>query len=105
MQMVRAFLLLPRIISYNLLGMGSEMIPEWFLDVQGKKVGPFTLEQVHGLLEDGEIRKFNRVTRDPLGREWITVDEALTKKQPEPETPPTLPGTEPMDSVAAIALP
>ena len=35
---------------------------DWYLEVNGRKVGPFTLDQIQGLLNDGEIRAYHQVT-------------------------------------------
>ena len=75
---------------------------QWHLEVNGKKVGPFTLDQIQGLYEDGEIRGYHQVTSDQLHGKWITVQElvdsaGLTAPAPPPEITGTgeLPTLEP----------
>jgi hypothetical protein len=57
---------------------------DWYLEVNGKKVGPFTLDQIQGLLEDREIRAYHQVTSNDMGGRWISVDELLQSHAPPP---------------------
>ena len=49
----------------------------WFLEVNGKKTGPFTFEQIEGFLEEGEIRPYYQVTAPHLEGRWISVQELV----------------------------
>lgn len=57
---------------------------EWFLEVEGKRIGPYTIEHILGLLQEGEILPYHRVTSDSVGAEWMSVQELknLIKAQP-----------------------
>ena len=60
---------------------------EWFLEVVGKKTGPFSTEQVLGLLADKEIRGTQRITAD-LSAGWVgrvTSAEGEGDSAAEPE--------------------
>ena len=48
---------------------------EWFLEVEGRKTGPFPTEQILGLLADHEIPETTRVLSAAPGSSWITVRE------------------------------
>ena len=37
---------------------------KWFLELEGKKVGPFSPEQILGLLADGETYRFMAYDRN-----------------------------------------
>jgi len=68
---------------YHFYDMGtrtpSSGTSEWFLDVQGKKIGPYSAEQIAGLLSDKEIRADHRVTSDRLKGEWIEVRQLVSQ--------------------------
>ena len=50
---------------------------EWFLDLNGKKAGPYSVEQVQALVQEGEVHGQTRATSDRLNQEWITVAELI----------------------------
>ena len=50
---------------------------EWFLDLNGKKAGPYTVEQVQALVQEGEVHGQIRATSERLNQEWITVAELI----------------------------
>lgn len=50
---------------------------EWFLEVNGRKVGPFTVEQIQGFLDDGEIRAYHQVTSEQMAGHWVSVSDLL----------------------------
>jgi hypothetical protein len=47
------------------------------LDVEGTKVGPYTLDQIRGFIKDGEILARHKITAPHLGWQWTTVGEIL----------------------------
>jgi hypothetical protein len=53
---------------------------EWYLEVNGRKVGPFTLDQIQGFLDDGEIRAYHQVTSAEVGGKWMSVEEMLESR-------------------------
>lgn len=59
----------------------------WYLEVNGKKIGPFTLEQIQGFLSDGEIKPYHQVTSEKLAGRWISVEELLHTDAPPPPPP------------------
>jgi hypothetical protein len=61
---------------------------EWFLEVQGTRTGPYTPEQLVGLLEDGEIPPQTRVTTERLNGEWISIEELAHALAPPPAEAP-----------------
>ena len=62
---------------------------EWFLEVKGKRTGPFTTEQVLGLLADKEIPETQRITASMTDDRWITVKELAEDYRHTPQaTPP-----------------
>lgn len=63
----------------------------WYLEVNGKKVGPFTLDQIQGFLDDGEIRAYHQVTSHDLGGRWLSVEDALQAAPPPPPAPVSIP--------------
>jgi hypothetical protein len=58
-------------IQYMVIGSSQE----WFLEVGGKKTGPFSAEQVLGLLQEKEIPETQRITSDSLEGKWVTALE------------------------------
>lgn len=50
---------------------------EWILEFNGKKLGPYTLEELTQMLRDGHISPTDRVTKDPSSRNWILLKDAL----------------------------
>ncbi len=50
---------------------------EWYVEIGNRKAGPYTPDQIKGLLEDQEVRPHDRVTSDRLDGEWISVQELL----------------------------
>jgi hypothetical protein len=48
---------------------------EWFLEVDGRKTGPFATDQILGLFADQEIPGTARVILTAPGSEWTTVAE------------------------------
>ena len=77
---------------------------EWFLEVDGKRTGPFTSDQILGLLSEGEIPETARVTSNDLGERWITVSE-LEKRNaspsPHPQTSRPTPTPRPPEAAPA----
>ncbi len=61
------------------------MIPasaqNWFLDLEDKKTGPFTVDQLLHLLEEAEIPETQRITCDELHGRWITIRELADQLQ------------------------
>jgi hypothetical protein len=55
---------------------------DWYIEVNGKKVGPFTLDQIQGFFQDGEIRAYHQVTSKQLGGQWISVEELIQTQTP-----------------------
>jgi hypothetical protein len=69
---------------------------QWHLEVNGRKVGPFTLDQIQGLYEDGEIRGYHQVTSDQLDGKWISVQELVDSAAiAAPAPPPDVTGETP----------
>jgi hypothetical protein len=62
---------------------------QWHLEVNGRKVGPFTLDQIQGLYEDGEIRGYHQVTSDQLDGKWISVQELIDSAAIAAPAPPS----------------
>src|SRR3990167_5276412 len=49
---------------------------EWFLDVQGRRIGPFTASQVIGFYQDGEVLAAHRASTTPDDdASWISVED------------------------------
>ncbi|MGK5082264.1 hypothetical protein WDW37_03085 [Bdellovibrionota bacterium FG-1] len=71
--------------------MVSDASQEWFLEIGEKKTGPFTTEQVLGLLADKEISEQQRVTSGLPDSVWISVGEFARIRTPKPFTPPPRP--------------
>lgn len=55
----------------------SQASNEWFLDVKGRKTGPWTTEQLQDLLSEGEVLPIHRVCPSSGKGEWITIQEAI----------------------------
>jgi hypothetical protein len=54
------------------IGNGSD---QWFLEVNGKKFGPYTIAQIEALVRHDEIVGEDRVTAQHLNGRWMSVDE------------------------------
>src|SRR5665213_2245016 len=63
-------------------------VSDWYIEVNGKKVGPFTLDQIRGFFEDGEIRSYHQVTSQHIGGQWISVEELIQSENPPGSLPP-----------------
>jgi hypothetical protein len=57
--------------------MAADTAPAWFLELQGRKVGPYTIDQIEGLLRDGEIPADQKTTADYLNGRWIGVQDLI----------------------------
>src|SRR5437763_1874403 len=86
---------------------------QWYLDVNGKKVGPFSQDQLAGLLRDGEILPTQKVTADHIGGHWVDVTEVAHPDGPTlsgfraPPRPPEHkpePGHKPIGDDPALGL-
>jgi hypothetical protein len=51
--------------------------PTFFLEVNGRITGPYTLDQIRGLLQDREIQATTRVTTESMQGRWLTVQEII----------------------------
>lgn len=78
---------------------------DWFLEVNGRKVGPFTLDQIQGFLDDGEIRAYHQVTSNEMGGRWISVEELLEAHPGGIEAPPPPPPSDFSESTVMVAAP
>ncbi len=65
------------------------MESQWYLEVNGQKIGPFALDHIQGLYADGEIKGENHVTSDQLEGQWITVQELIDSLRVAAPPPPT----------------
>ena len=71
--------------------MSSASSQEWFLEVEGKRTGPFTTDQIVGLFQDGEVPGTQRITSASSEGKWITVNELVDSNKPKPFHPPPRP--------------
>lgn len=55
---------------------------QWFLEVNGKKFGPYTMAQINALVRHHEIVGEDKVTASHLSGKWITVQEFVSKGDP-----------------------
>ena len=78
---------------------------DWFLEVNGRKVGPFTLDQIQGFLDDGEIRAYHQVTSNEMGGRWISVEELLEAHPGGIDAPPPPPPSDLPESTMMLATP
>jgi hypothetical protein len=62
---------------------------QWYLEVNGQKIGPFALDHIQGLYADGEIKGYHQVTSDQLDGQWITVQELVDSLRVAAPPPPT----------------
>ncbi len=56
--------------------MSSDTAPEWYLEIAGKRTGPFSVEQVQGLLRESQISSDTRISGRGL-RGPVVVGEFL----------------------------
>ncbi|MCC7442057.1 MAG: DUF4339 domain-containing protein [Bdellovibrionales bacterium] len=54
----------------------------WFIDVNGRKTGPFGFEEMSGLYREGEIPKGTQVTAEHLKGLWLSIEDALAPPTP-----------------------
>src|SRR4051812_32845216 len=73
--------------------MSAPHTAEWYLEVGGKKSGPYSTAQVLELAQSGQLQPHHRVTAAHLGEQWITVDELARSMGPESFHPPPRPST------------
>lgn len=52
---------------------------QWFLEVNGKKFGPYTMAQINALVQHHEIVGEDRVTAPHLSGKWISVQEFVSQ--------------------------
>lgn len=62
---------------------------EWFLEVEGRKTGPFATDQILGFFADHEVPGTARIISGAPGSEWTTVAELVAVEQKN--LPPSLP--------------
>lgn len=55
---------------------------QWFLEVNGKKFGPYTMAQINALVQHHEIVGEDRVTAPHLSGKWISVQEFVNQNGP-----------------------
>lgn len=60
-----------RFSRYNHMSMERTPAPQWYLEVEGKRAGPFDLGQIQGLLADGEILPNTPVSQSPDTGPWL----------------------------------
>lgn len=74
--------------------------PEWYLEVAGERTGPFTADQVMGLLSEGEIPAEQKVTSEQIGNRWITAAELATQAvAAAPGSADAVPSADPLDDL------
>ena len=81
-------------------------VAEWFLDLDGKKAGPYTIEQVQGLLNEGTAHSESRATSDRLGDEWVTVADLVVAFQAalNQAAPAMIQATPPQEGSSSLPL-
>jgi len=57
----------------------GDLTDQWFLEVNGKKFGPYTMAQIHALVRHQEIVGEDKVTGSHLNGRWISVQEFVSK--------------------------
>ncbi len=70
-----------KVFTLYLYGMAKLPTPHWYLNVNGVKTGPYTRDQILGLLEDGEIRADSKVTSHKVHHQWITIEQFIAMKK------------------------
>jgi hypothetical protein len=68
--------------SYNLYMPNGVSTDQWFLEVNGKKFGPYTMAQINALVRHHEIVGEDKVTASHLSGKWITVQEFVSQNEP-----------------------
>ena len=64
--------------------------PEWFLNENGKRTGPFTAAQLQAFFEQNKISHTSQVSSSHMGGNWISIQElihgtpAASKPSPTP---------------------
>jgi hypothetical protein len=56
--------------------------PDWYLEVEGRKTGPFTTEQILGLLKEREIPETARIISTQTDSDWFTVGALAQQSAP-----------------------
>jgi hypothetical protein len=64
---------------YNLYMPNGVSSEQWFLEVNGKKFGPYTMAQINALVRHHEIVGEDRVTAPHLSGKWMTVQEFVNQ--------------------------
>src|SRR5690242_9334249 len=62
--------------------MDSNTHPEWYLEVDGKKAGPFTLNQLIDLHNRREVLPHHLVSAERLSGRWITLESLFRALKP-----------------------
>jgi hypothetical protein len=52
---------------------------ELFLEINGKKTGPFTVDQIEALLRERELTPQQKITSNQLDGKWISIQDLLDK--------------------------
>lgn len=55
---------------------------QWFVDVEGRKIGPLTLEKVRSLLQEGKLVGTALASRDSDAGPWVAVSEIVDPPDP-----------------------
>lgn len=77
--------------------MGNQNLPEWHLELEGKRYGPYRLDQLQELLRSGKISPDHRVVSIHPGGRALSVRELLKSASTGGFEPPPRPA-EPEDS-------
>jgi hypothetical protein len=76
---------------------------QWYLEVNGKKFGPYTLAQIEALARHNEILGQDKVTASHLNGKWMTVDSFVRQTGAQKQSPQSSQSTQ--GSQAAQATP
>jgi len=79
----------------------GDLTDQWFLEVNGKKFGPYTMAQIHALVRHQEVVGEDKVTGSHLNGRWISVQEFVTKTG----SSQTVAQTEPVESTPSTVPP
>src|SRR4051812_47241413 len=68
--------------------MVEESAQQWFLEIEGNRTGPFTTEQVLGLLADGELPDTQLLFTSANSNQFISLRDLASRHRVAPVAPP-----------------
>src|SRR5437868_13821582 len=71
--------------------MGLQQTPEWFLETQGRKSGPFSIDEIRQLYESGQVDAQSRMGTESMRGQAVLVRDYFAQNASSLFQPPPRP--------------